>query len=127
MKEYTIIIKQGFCGPSFEITGTLDYLKRRFKLTKDICYIAEKCVTIKEPKTIKALLTALRKRTNMIVLLCTQIVLHILLKNKVTMDFENKSYEICNKFFLSEYKDASYEKVQDLFRAMNEFLNSADW
>ena len=56
MKEYTIIIKQGFCGPSFEITGTLDYLKRRFKLTNDICYIAEKCVTI------KALLTALRKK-----------------------------------------------------------------
>lgn len=62
MKEYTIIVKQGFGGPSFEITGTLDYLKRRFKLTKDICYIAEKCVTIKEPKTIKALLTALRKK-----------------------------------------------------------------
>ena len=63
----------------------------------------------------------------MIVLLCTQTVLRILLKNKVTMDFENNSYEICNKFFLSEYKDATYEKVQDLFRAMNEILNSADW
>lgn len=62
MKEYTIIAKQGFCGPSFEITGTLEYLKCRFKLTKDICYIAEKCEKIKEPKTIKSLLTALRKK-----------------------------------------------------------------
>ena len=62
MKEYTIIVKQGFCGPSFEITGTLEYLKRRFKLTKDICYIAEKCEKIREPKTIKALLAALRKK-----------------------------------------------------------------
>lgn len=47
--------------------------------------------------------------------------------NKITMDFENKSYEICNKFFLSEYKDASYEKVKSLFRAMNEILNNTDW
>lgn len=47
--------------------------------------------------------------------------------NKITTDFENKSYEICNKFFLSEYKDASYEKVQSLFRAMNEILNNTDW
>ena len=62
MKEYTIIVKQGFCGPSFEITGTLEYLKHKFKLTNDICYVAEKCEKIKEPKTIKALLTALRKK-----------------------------------------------------------------
>lgn len=47
--------------------------------------------------------------------------------NKVTLGFSEKVNDICNKFFLCDYKDATYEKVQALHKAMKDIIENTDW
>lgn len=41
--------------------------------------------------------------------------------------YEDARNDVCNKHFPSEYNDAYYEKVRDLYKAMVDIINNTDW